>query len=606
MCGSCKYQKKLAITGLVLYLASSVFAYSGGTGEPNSPYQIGIIADWNDLMTTSDDWDKHFIMIADVNLQGVVLTPVGNPTKNFTGVFDGNDNIIRNAVIYQPSSNYVGLFGYTGSGSQIHNLGVADVNIAGKNYVGGLIGQNYQGNITNCYTAGTVTGYINNGGYVGGLVGWNNEGTVNNCYSASTVAGYTHVGGLVGYSVAGNITGCHATGTITGHERIGGLVGIDGYAEGGGGPGSPPSIITNCYATGTVIGNGTSGAGQIGGLVGASANSTITGCHASGEISGNRSVGGLVGSIGARDVAIINCYATGAVNGTSGQIGGLVGLVSCANSSNIRNCYSTGDVSGGTDWVGGLVGQDYSNASINNCYSVGSVTGTTMVGGFIGKAGTDSITNCYSVGSVIGSDKVGGFVGECYTGCSISSCYSTGSVSGTSNVGGLVGINTGGSILGSFWDTQTSGWTTSGGGAGKTTAEMKNINTFIGWNFTTPIWKICNGGNYPKLAWQQLLAGDFVNPDGVGYYDLAYFTDQWLFEKLSYDIFSGSGDGVVNFRDFAVFANTWQGDKVQLAELASQWLKPSICCVDIAPAGGDGIVNFADFAALAENWLKGT
>jgi alpha-tubulin suppressor-like RCC1 family protein len=43
-----------------------------------------------------------------------------------------------------------------------------------------------------------------------------------------------------------------------------------------------------------------------------------------------------------------------------------------------------------------------------------------------------------------------------------------------------------------------------------------------------------------------------------------------------------------------------------LAELAGQWLQPpGIPSADIAPPpSGDGIVNFLDFAVLAENWLK--
>jgi hypothetical protein len=57
----------------------------------------------------------------------------------------------------------------------------------------------------------------------------------------------------------------------------------------------------------------------------------------------------------------------------------------------------------------------------------------------------------------------------------------------------------------SFWDTQTSGLTYSAGGSGKTTAEMKNQSTFesAGWDFSTPVWVMRDGYQYPWLAWER-------------------------------------------------------------------------------------------------------
>ena len=42
--------------------------YSGGTGEPNDPYQIATAADLIALGETPDDYDKHFILTADIDL----------------------------------------------------------------------------------------------------------------------------------------------------------------------------------------------------------------------------------------------------------------------------------------------------------------------------------------------------------------------------------------------------------------------------------------------------------------------------------------------------------------------------------------------------------
>ena len=43
------YRKVLGVAGIVFCLFSSVFAYSGGSGEPNDPYQIAAVSDWSDL-----------------------------------------------------------------------------------------------------------------------------------------------------------------------------------------------------------------------------------------------------------------------------------------------------------------------------------------------------------------------------------------------------------------------------------------------------------------------------------------------------------------------------------------------------------------------------
>jgi hypothetical protein len=394
--------------------------YSGGFGTAANPYQIAAVSDWNNLMHASVDWNKYFILTADVNLPGISLTPIGNSAIRFTGVFNGNNHIIRNVVINNPTSGSpIGLFGYLGSGCQIHNLGVEDVNITGNNNVGGLVGAAGD-SIDNCYSTGAVRGTSN----VGGLAG-NYYGNISNCYSTSTVSGSNVVGGLAGLNSHGNVA---------------------------------------------------------------------------------------------------NCYSTGAVSGTS-NIGGLVGLNSYGN---VANCYSTSTVSG-TPNVGGLAGNNYGN-----------------------------ISNCYSMGVVSGSYCVGGLVGYSYdeNGYSITNCYSTGTVIGSSDVGGLVGYQSNSIINNSFWDVNSSGWATSQGGTGKTTTEMKTLSIFTsaGWNFTTPLWKICDGTNYPKLAWQIPLSGDFVCPDGVDIYDLAVFSNHWLLEEWSYDI---DGDGIITFIDFALFAENW-------------------------------------------------
>ena len=230
--------------------------------------------------------------------------------------------------------------------------------------------------------------------------------------------------------------------------------------------------------------------------------------------SGDRYVGGLVG---VNDGSVSNCYFTGSVRGTKGAVGGLAGQNYQVGS--ISNCYSTGDVTGNIDrtWrtVGGLVGDNY--GIVSNCYSTGSVNGYKYIGGLVGRNYQGSISNCYSTGSVSGDADVGGLVGFNNRG-SISNCYSTGSVNGYKYIGGLVGENWG-SVSNCFWDINTSGMTTSHGGTGLPTAEMQAESTFTsaGWDFTTPVWKMCHGPYYPILWWQKCPpAIIYVDADATG------------------------------------------------------------------------------------------
>ena len=142
-----------------------------------------------------------------------------------------------------------------------------------------------------------------------------------------------------------------------------------------------------------------------------------------------------------------------------------------------------------------------------------------------------------------------------------------------------------------------------------TANQLKQQVNFTGWDFNN-IWHICEGTNYPKLVWQ-IPAWDFVCPDGVDIFDLAEFCEQWLFEEIPADLAPPpDGDGIVNFADFAVFAEQWGiiNDIYDLLDFSQQWLKTGLqfCSADIAPApNGDGNVNEFDFALMAENWLAG-
>lgn len=213
---------------------------------------------------------------------------------------------------------------------------------------------------------------------------------------------------------------------------------------------------------------------------------------------GDQKVGGLVGKSASN---VTNCSVTGNATGTV-VVGGLVG----ANSGTITNCCASGEITG-TRYLGGLVG--FNTRYIYNSYAQVDATGTdTHVGGLVGYVANGSIIrNSYAIGRIQGASKVGGLIGETeiLTGSAIEDTYSAGTVIIVGYSGGLIGVNQDTNHLNvhySYWDNEVgSAVDISSGGEGKTTNEMSQEVTFIGWDFMD-IWIIDEGDTYPYLKWQ--------------------------------------------------------------------------------------------------------
>ena len=188
------------LTLLILAAMNPCFAkYSGGTGEPNTPYQIANAADLMTLANDANDYNKCFVMTADIdlapNLPGnqtfttaVIARDINNANSifdgnAFTGVFDGARHKITNMTINIGGvrKDYLGLFGDINSG-EVKNLGLKNVSITG------------------------VENFEPDSESMGGLAGYN-AGIISNCYSTGTVSSGTGLGGLVGYN-AGSISDC--------------------------------------------------------------------------------------------------------------------------------------------------------------------------------------------------------------------------------------------------------------------------------------------------------------------------------------------------------------------------------------------------------------
>ncbi|MDY0017842.1 MAG: GLUG motif-containing protein [Candidatus Delongbacteria bacterium] len=194
------------------------------------------------------------------------------------------------------------------------------------------------------------------------------------------------------------------------------------------------------------------------------------------DVTGSSNVGALAGQFVNRAV-LTNCASSGKVIGEQ-NVGGLAGVLS--SRINVTGSYSICDVEGYGGYTGGLFGLVEATSTVTNAFARGNVNSFSgPTGGLIGGIAGSTVTNTFSCGEV---PNMGGFYG----------------------FGGLIGdILTTATINGSYWDVETSGQESSAGGTGKLTEEMKDQQTFTGWDFSTPVWVIEEEQNlgYPYLAW---------------------------------------------------------------------------------------------------------
>ena len=147
------------------------------------------------------------------------------PIGRLNTTFEGNGHTISHLFINRPSQDDVGLFTATKTNRVIRHIGLRNVEVSGRNNVGGLVGDN-SGTVRGSY----VTGQVSGRSYVGGVVGENPYGGVTTAsYATSRVSGYQYIGGLVGRN-GGATTASYATGSVSGDARnafVGGLVGLN-------------------------------------------------------------------------------------------------------------------------------------------------------------------------------------------------------------------------------------------------------------------------------------------------------------------------------------------------------------------------------------------
>ena len=273
-----------------------------GSGTSTAPYLIynSNQLDWLATRVNVDGNDyqgMYFKLMDDITYSTAGLddtesnfTSIGTAisdtkTNYFQGHFNGNGKTISGIRIYKgdhgQTDYYQGLFGYISTGAEVKNVTLTDARIAGRTYVGGIVGYNENGTVDNCHVTSSVVirAVVDDAFCHGGIVGCNYgnktygyEGTqetiVSNCSSAATL------------TIEGNLTSCNGYGGIIGDNDI--------YSDG-------VAIVSNNIVVGATLPATGSGFGAVAG----SNNGTLESNYYTGCTTGGVSIANGVGCNGA-------------------------------------------------------------------------------------------------------------------------------------------------------------------------------------------------------------------------------------------------------------------------------------------------------------------
>jgi len=212
--------------------------YFKGDGTSGNPYKIGSASQLNGLRLTfvnvggNAEYNSNTVfyqltenIVLDAYQTGNGWIPIGTQANPFKGNFNGNKKIVSGLKIDNNSINDAGLFGYI-NGGVMQDLGVVGA-VSGNQNVGGVAGR-IDGSISNCFTSVAVRGNQNLGGVVGSI----SNGDITNCYSSGAISGINtsgvnNVGGIAGSVSTGcSVINCYAAGAINANAYVGGVVGM--------------------------------------------------------------------------------------------------------------------------------------------------------------------------------------------------------------------------------------------------------------------------------------------------------------------------------------------------------------------------------------------
>jgi len=416
--------------------------------------------------------------------------PIGSESMPFRGSLHGNGKKIvgMNVAVFGTSDVYAGLFGYTGMGVCVYDLGIEGGSVT--------VAAMRESEQTNAH-AGAIIGMVCPPTSYGSptpapmLI----EGCYNTSMITAAVAGHNSiatVGGLIGSVLAQTtsaaaglditISGCHNAGRITSSSLLDDPSEYASAAYAGGLVGNsyqyssatvPLFSMNECYNEGPVTAITTSperkdDVARAGGLISkvtalSSSNRpgtvTVGGCHNTAPVTSLTdhlsNAGGIICEFGFYTTLYMSdCHNTGPITasafaafnsvGPHGYAAGLV-AVSIVSEMNIKDSSNEGTIKASSPRIacaGGLLSYPQDCVlNMDNCFNEGPVTAAgdseEFAGGLIAEFQASSpsvIENCYNTATVEVSGKrysrAGGFAGVVVTGDppTIRNCYNTGPV----------------------------------------------------------------------------------------------------------------------------------------------------------------------------------
>ncbi len=442
--------------------------------------------------------NKSYILGATIDLSG---ESNWTPIEGFTGTLSGGGYDIVNLTIDSVNGENLGLFGNLQG--TVQNLKIENAQITSRGDIGkaGIVAGTNSGTIKNVIVNGSVVAeYYDN---VGGIVGYNNNGFISNCENQALVTGNNNVGGIAGYVCVNgdNKANCNVNnGEISGKSNIGGIFGyltsqtkktddnfsyalsentnnnsVNGKSNVGGVIGNitPAGKYSSSWTglgyftisvfenNGEVISTGDC----VGGIIGyADRLSEITVSENNANITGSNFVGGYVGKSGGTTIKIAknNSVITG--KGYVGGIAGYAGKIdSATNNGDIVSTAIIVEDGASRSYVGGIAGYCTSITNSKNTTNIVVANAGSFVGGLVGYLkinGNEQLNGNENLGDVQGKDSVGGIVGYATMSTkktddnfnySFANNVNNGSVSGTSEIGGIVGNLVGAGKYSSSW-----------------------------------------------------------------------------------------------------------------------------------------------------------
>ena len=317
-----------------------------------------------------------------------------------------------NIQINAEKMSYVGCIGKY-MGSNIKNIELNEIQIAGSQYIGSLLGRTYSGIID---TIAAKSIYIKgNSNNVGGIIGYIEDiggsyYTQNINIADSYIEGKDNVGGVIGFGMGNHLNAIDVE--VIGVNNVGGIFGNKSYSNTHYGQTEKHTFFTTedsrIYGTGS----------NIGGIAGA-ANYM------------------LYCSVKNTNIEMTNANAS-KVGGIGGYSGGAIQYASVEN---------TNIISAGSK-VGGIIGE--SGHNIDFAYVRNSnIEGYSLIGGICGTQRTNDVRATYNDASIItNTHTAGGIVGylsnkgmtatnrriQIYN-----NYVGNGTIKGQSNIGGMIG-----------------------------------------------------------------------------------------------------------------------------------------------------------------------